>query len=167
MQQMQNLRTWNDPPLKWQTIEKFSKRVRPMEIYIENKTMYILKLEEDFLETGERIESVFKREIDPGSGWLTFVANKSPSLCLSVGGGLKYRLKEDCILYIGFKRPFVGEHLSYACLSKVENTAKWAYLETQHGAFKSSEFGGCRATGEIVNGKYCSSKRIVFRVEST
>ncbi|KAK3577159.1 hypothetical protein CHS0354_037495 [Potamilus streckersoni] len=157
---------WIDCPLKWTTINTFSKRSRPLEIFIENKTLYMLQLDQDCLNSGERIESTFKKVLYPQSSWLTLVANKSPSIAPAVGGGLKYRLVDkEYILYLGFSNPFSGGHVSFVNLSKVEHTAKWAFDEAKDGSFKSSEFGEHRLTAEVVDGRYCGSKRIVFRLE--
>ncbi|KAK3577157.1 hypothetical protein CHS0354_037493 [Potamilus streckersoni] len=157
---------WSEPPIMWKTISTFAERKRPLEVFIQNKTKYELKLEEDFLDTGERIRTIFKDSIGPQSDWLTLVANKSPSFQLSVGGGLKYRFKEtNCILYIGFRNPFIGNHLAFVELSNVEHPAKWSFDEAKGDNFRSSSFEKLRASVEVVNAIYCSSKRIVFRVE--
>ncbi|KAK3577158.1 hypothetical protein CHS0354_037494 [Potamilus streckersoni] len=174
---MEDGKGWVESSLQWQTIEKFARRGRSLEIFIKNKSRYMFKLEEDFLDSGERFRTIFKDCIYPGSSWLTLVANKAPSFSLSVGGGLKYRLhcpycKENdcddckrCILYIGFGNPFIGNLVSFVSLTNVEHPAKYAFDEAKDGTFKSSSFGGLRGVVEMIDAIYCSSKRIVFSVE--
>ncbi|KAK3577156.1 hypothetical protein CHS0354_037492 [Potamilus streckersoni] len=157
---------WKEGPIEWKTINIFSKRSRSLEIFIENETVHTLKLVEDYLDSGEIVEFTFKKVLIPESSWLTLVASKSHSIAPAVGGGLKYRLEgKDHILYIGFSSPFRGDPVSFVCLSNVEHPVKWAYDEAKDGSFKSSEFGERRITAEMVNARYCASKRIVFRLQ--
>ncbi|KAK3577154.1 hypothetical protein CHS0354_037490 [Potamilus streckersoni] len=163
---MESIRHWNDAPLKWETIKLFSERARPLEIFIENKSKYALELTEDFLDSGQRVDSTFTKSIAPGSSWLTLVANKPPGM--SVGGGLKYKLQQTkYILYLGFSNPCLGGHKTFVCLSDVEQTAKWAYQEAKDGFFKSCSFEECRAIAETAPAKYCPSQRIVFTVDKS
>ncbi|KAK3577155.1 hypothetical protein CHS0354_037491 [Potamilus streckersoni] len=148
---MESIRYWNDAPLKWETIKLFSERARPLEIFIENKSKYALELTEDFLDSGQRVDSTFTKSIAPGSSWLTLVANKPPGM--SVGGGLN--------------NPCLGGHKTFVCLSDVEQTAKWAYQEAKDGFFKSCSFDECRAIAETAPAKYCPSQRIVFTVDKS
>ncbi|KAL3856166.1 hypothetical protein ACJMK2_010949 [Sinanodonta woodiana] len=125
------------PDLSTSLIQKFKSQLRSLEVYINNQTSEALVFLESYFFTGGMFASNDKpRDIQPHSGCVYFLANKS--IVAGVSGGFKFKVVgKDVYMYLGFSNPLMGSYKTFVYLMKDGyQSAEQAYDMAENDSLK-------------------------------